>query len=435
MAGVRGKAAERPRVLLIAPPSSYRISAYHQAAADLGIDLVVASEGEHSLIPEVAGGIHVDLEFPEAALETIVAQAEREAFQAVVATDDATVELASRVAGRLGLSHNPPSAVRAARRKDLAREALAEAGLPVPPFRRIDLGAPLQPQLGGLEYPQVVKPLALSASRGVIRADNAAELIGACRRIAPLLATLSDAQERRFVLVEEFIPGAEYALEGMLQDGVLQILAVFDKPDPLMGPFFEETYYLTPSRLDPGCQDALARTVTDACRAYGLRQGPVHAEVRMASGKFWVLEIAARTIGGDCARLLSFGTGQGLEHLVLRQAIGEPVRASPSRGAAGVLMIPVPGAGVLRRVEGVMAARKVAGIQDLVIAVREGYELVPLPEGGSYLGFVFALGESPEAVERALRKAHSCLNFVLAPVWHIAPAAPQRGHPLGGQYR
>jgi biotin carboxylase len=423
MARASGAAVHRPRVLLIAPHSSYRISAYCQAAAGLGIDLAVASQGEHSLIPEIASGIHVDLEAPEEALEIIVEQAKGEAFQAVIASDDATVELASHVAGRLGLAHNPPSAARTARRKDLARKALARAGLPVPPFRRLDLGIPLEPQLAGLEYPQVVKPLALSASRGVIRADNPAEVVAACRRVAPLLTGLPDPEERRYVLVEGFIPGAEYALEGMLEDGALHVLAVFDKPDPLMGPFFEETYYLTPSRLAPSSQDAIARRVSDACRAYGLRQGPVHAEVRSAWGEFWVLEIAARTIGGDCARLLSFGTGRSLEELVLRQAVGERIRIPPPSGAAGVLMIPVPGAGVLRRVEGVMAARKVPGIEDVVIAVREGYELVPLPEGGSYLGFLFALEESPQAVERALREAHACLKFVLAPVWPIEPAA------------
>ncbi len=427
MARASGAAAHRPRVLLIAPHSSYRISAYYQAAAGLGIDLVVASQGEHSLIPEIASGIHVDLEAPKEALEIIVEQAKREAFQAVIASDDVTVELASHVARRLGLAHNPPSAARTARRKDLARNALARAGLPVPPFRRVDLGAPLEPQLAGLEYPQVVKPLALSASRGVIRADNPAEVVAACRRIAALVTRLPDPEERRYVLVEGFIPGAEYALEGMLEDGALHVLAVFDKPDPLMGPFFEETYYVTPSRLAPSSQVAVARRVSDACRAYGLRQGPVHAEVRSAWGEFWVLEIAARTIGGDCARLLSFGTGRSLEELVLRQAVGERIQITPPSGAAGVLMIPVPGAGVLRRVEGVMAARKVPGIEDVVIAVREGYELVPLPEGGSYLGFLFALEKSPQAVERALREAHACLNFVLAPVWRIEPAATHDG--------
>ncbi len=426
MARAGGTVAQGPRVLLIAPPNSYRISAYYQAAARLGIELVVVSQGQHSLIPEIASGIHVDLEVPEAALGTIEREAKRQAIQAVVATDDATVELASRVAERLGLAHNPPSAARTARRKDLARRALLRAGLPVPPFRRIDLDAPLEPQLEGLEYPQVVKPLALSASRGVIRADNVAELFDACRRIRPLLNELPDPEERRFALVENYIPGAEFALEGMLEDGALKVLAVFDKPDPLTGPYFEETYYITPSRLPPASQEAIALRVADACRAYGLCQGPVHAELRVASEEIWVLEIAARTIGGDCARLLSFGTGQGLEELVLRQAVGERIQTSAPSGAAGVLMIPVPGAGVLRRVEGVMAARKVPGIEEVVIAVREGYELVPLPEGGSYLGFLFALGESPETVERALREAHACLNFVLAPVWHIEPRAGAR---------
>ncbi len=416
-------ASQGSRVLLIAPHTSYRITAYYQAAASLGIDLVVASHGKHSLIPEIASGIHVDLEARDDALGTIVQHAEREPFQAVIATDDATVELASRVAQRLGLAHNSPRATRIARRKDLARKALAEAGLPVPAFRRVDLGTPLDPQLEGLDYPQVVKPLALSASRGVIRADSPAELVAACRRIGPLIAPLSDPEERRHVLVEAFLGGAEYALEGMLEDGALQVLAVFDKPDPLTGPYFEETYYLTPSRSSPATQEAIARRVAEACRAYGLRQGPVHAEVRVASGQVWVLEIAARTIGGDCARLLSFGTGQSLESLVLRQAVGERIKVAPQAGAAGVLMIPVPGAGVLRRVEGVMAARKVSGIEDVVIAVREGYELVPLPEGGSYLGFLFALGDTPDSVERALRRAHACLDFVLAPVWHIEPPA------------
>ncbi len=422
MARARGSEAPGPRVLLIAPHTSYRISAYYRAAAGLGIDLVVASRGEHSLIPEIASGIHVDLEHPQSAVETILRQARQGSFDAVIATDDATVELASRVAGRLGLPHNPTAATRIARRKDLARQALASAGLPVPTFRRVDLDAPIEPQLEGLEYPQVVKPLALSASRGVIRADNVADLAAACRRIAPLLEPLSDPEERRYALVEDFIAGSEFALEGLLEDGELRVLAVFDKPDPLDGPYFEETYYLTPSSLPEATQNSVARWVEEACRAYGLRQGPIHAEVRINPEAVWVLEIAARTIGGDCARLLSFGTGHSLEELVLRQAVGEQVRLSSTSGAAGVLMIPVPGAGVLRRVEGVMAAAKVPGIEDVVIAVREGYELVPLPEGGSYLGFLFAVGDSTRAVEQSLRRAHACLNFVLAPVWHIEPA-------------
>lgn len=384
---------------------------------------MVASQGEHSLVPEIASGIQIDLAAPEAAVETLTDAARRQRFDAVLATDDATVELASRVAAEIGLPHNPPSAVRIARRKDLARQALAAARLPVPEFRRIDLEQDPRAQVAELAYPLVLKPLALSGSRGVIRVDDDGQLMAACRRIAPLITDSTDEDERRFLLAETFLPGREFALEGMLGDGSLQVLAVFDKPDPLDGPYFEETYYITPSRLPPETQESLAHQVEAACLAYGLRQGPVHAELRLVDGEVYVLEIAARTIGGDCARLLSFGAEGGLEELVLRQAMGGSHAPAGNCGASGVLMIPVPGAGVLRRVEGVLAARRVPGVEDVVIAIREGYELVPLPEGGSYLGFVFARGGTPAEVETALRRAHACLNFVLAPVWRIeAPA-------------
>jgi biotin carboxylase len=372
-------------------------------------------------VPEIAAGINVDLESPSRVVDTVLDENKRRPFHAVIATDDATVELASHVAAALGLPHNPVAATRTARRKDLARRSLAAAGLPVPAFRRIDLSIALTAQVLDLAYPCVVKPLALSASRGVIRVDNFDELDAACRRIAPLLSDLPDEEERRFLLVEAFLPGPEVALEGMLAAGELKVLAIFDKPDPLEGPFFEETYYVTPSRLDGPDQDAITGAVEAACRAYGLRQGPIHAELRIVRGTPHVLEIAARTIGGDCARLLSFGTGASLEETVLRQAAGEPVQIEPQSGAAAVLMIPVPGAGVLRRVEGVIAALKVPGIVDVVIAVREGYEITPLPEGGSYLGFMFARGATPEEVEAALRHAHAKLKFVLAPAWRLEP--------------
>jgi biotin carboxylase len=421
MADDPGGARRRRRVLLIAPHTSYRISAYYEAATRLGIELVVASRGEYSLVPEIASGINIDLESPSRVVDTVLDENKRRPFHAVIATDDATVELASHVAGALGLPHNPVAATRKARRKDLARGSLAAAGLPVPAFRRIDLSTGLRAQVLDLSYPCVVKPLALSASRGVIRVDNFDELNAACRRIAPLLSDLPDEEERRFLLVEAYLPGTEVALEGVLAAGQLRVLAIFDKPDPLEGPFFEETYYVTPSRLDDALQKAVTKAVEAGCRAYGLRQGPVHAELRIVGGTPHVLEIAARTIGGDCARLLAFGTGASLEEVVLRQAVGEPVRIEPRPGAAAVLMIPVPGAGVLRRVEGVIDAQKVPGIEDVVIAVREGYEITPLPEGGSYLGFIFARGGSPDEVEAALRRAHAKLKFVLAPAWRLEP--------------
>jgi biotin carboxylase len=275
---------------------------------------------------------------------------------------------------------------------------------------------PLAPQLAGLAYPCVVKPIALSGSRGVIRADSPAELLAACERVRAILGEVDDPEERSRLLVEGFVPGPELALEGLLHDGGLRVLALFDKPDPLDGPFFEETYYVTPSRRGAATQALIARRVQEACRAFGLTQGPVHAEVRLWGGDAWVLEVAARTIGGQCARLLRFGTGRGLEELVLAQAAGLPLEVAEPDQAAGVLMIPTPVRGLLRRVEGVLAALRVPLVEDVEISVREGYPLVPLPEGSTYLGFVFARGPTPEQVERALREAHACLRVVTAPL-------------------
>ena len=412
------------RVLLITPPGSYRVHAYLEAARDLGVDMLVASEGEHSLVPGLSGGIRVDLADTAALVERAVSAHRERPIAAVVATDDATVEIANRAAAALGLSHNAPSAARVARRKDLARAALAAAGLPVPSARRVDLRCPLGPQLAGVDFPCVVKPLALAASRGVIRADDWSGLNAACRRAGAIAAAAAGSEgasirdeERHTLLVESFVPGQEIALEGMLEGGRLDVLAIFDKPDPLDGPFFEETIYVTPSRLPRRVQALAAERVRGGCAAYGLTEGPVHAELRIHDGEAWIIEIAGRTIGGDCARLFTFGSGTSLEHLVLQRALGRSPDAPFHGGgrAAGVLMIPTPGAGTLRRVEGVMAASRIPQIQEVSITVREGYELIPLPEGGTYLGFVFALGEDPAGVEASLRRAQEAIRVVLAP--------------------
>ena len=216
------------------------------------------------------------------------------------------------------------------------------------------------------------------------------------------------------------MPGREVAVEAMLDDGTLTILAMFDKPDPLDGPYFEETYYITPSRLAPALQRRIRQRVVAACRAYGLREGPIHAELRVRDGDARVIEVAARTIGGQCARLLRFGTGLSLEALVIAHAVGRPLAWQPSRNAGGVLMIPTPRAGILRRVEGVLAASRVPYVEEVEISIREGYELVPLPEGSSYLGFIFARAPNPALAERALRDAHACLNIVTAPMWKLS---------------
>ena len=428
----REQRARAARALLVAPARSYRIAAYCQAAATLGVEMVLASGGINPLIARAADGLQVDFGEPEQSVRTLLAAMRDAPISAVVATDDVAAEIASRVAEAAGLPHNPPSAARIARRKDLARATLSAAGVRVPRFRTIDLRRPLEPQIAGVGYPCVVKPLAMAASRGVIRADTPGELLVACRRVERIVGDCADEEERGTLLLEDFIPGFEVAVEGILQEGRLRPLAIFDKPDPLDGPFFEETYYVTPSRLDEARQALVLERVAEACLAYGLREGPVHAELRVNSEDAWIIEVAARTIGGDCARLLAFGTGASLEELVLTHALGRAPTLGPSTGAAGVLMIPTTRAGTLRRVEGVLEASRVPGVEDVVIAVREGYELVPLPEGGSYLGFVFARGASSEEVESALREAHTRLRVVVAPAWRLEAGSGGSGVPPSG---
>jgi biotin carboxylase len=411
--------SQRPRLLLVAPHSSYRIAPYLNAAQKLGVDILVASTSEHSLVSAVAEGLRIDLEHPEHALDTILAAASERPFAGIIATDDSAVELAAQIAEKFGLPHNSPEAVQLTHRKDLARARLKEHGVPVPGFKRIDLHGDLAGQAANLNYPCVIKPLSLSGSRGVVRADNTEQAIAAARRSAAIVADLNGEEERRYLLAEDYLPGIEIALEGMLHNGKLQVLALFDKPDPLEGPYFEETYYITPSRLSATQQTLIAQRVSEACIAYGLKHGPIHAELRLHNDEANILEVAARTIGGQCAQLLKQGSGHGLEELVIAQAIGKPLATQNTDNAAGVLMIPIPKAGILRRVEGLAAARKVEYIRDVEIYVREGYELIPLPEGAAYLGFIFAQADGPDQVEAALREAHAELNFVTAPIWRL----------------
>jgi len=415
---------ELQRLLLIAPHSSYRISPYISAAQKLGIEVLVASTSEHSLVSEIAEGLRINLDTTtdntEPSLDLIVKAHRNKPFTGVVATDDSAVSLASRAAKELGLPHNPPEAVRLTHRKDLARVCLAEKGVPVPDFRRIDLFADINTQIADLSYPCVIKPLSLSGSRGVIRVDDPEACIVACKRIQKIVSELPEEESQRFLLIEGYIPGVEVAVEAMLNKGELQLLALFDKPDPLEGPYFEETYYVTPSRLSDQQQKLIIQRVADACSAYGLVNGPVHAELRLHKNEAWILEVAARTIGGQCAQLLRHGTGHGLEELVIAQATGNSLQSEINDTAAGVLMIPIPGAGILRRVEGLAAARHVPYITEVEISVRSGYELIPLPEGAAYLGFIFAQGPDPESVENALRQAHAMLKFITAPSWKLS---------------
>jgi biotin carboxylase len=386
---------------------------------------VVASEGRHSIIGAYADGLQVDFRKPGRTLELIRADARRNGpYAGVIGTDDDTAELAARIGAGLGLPHNAAGSVAIARRKDWARARLSAAGCCVPRHHLLDLRRPLAGQIGSLPYPCVLKPVSLSASRGVIRADTREEVLSAAARIAIIIGGLADEDERNLLLAEDFVPGFEIAVEGMLRGGRLELLTVFDKPDPLDGPFFEETYYVAPSRLSATLREEVHRVLADACAAYGLREGPIHAECRVDGARVWVIEVAARTIGGLCARLFRLGTGFGLEEYVLAHAMGRTLMPRAESGGAGVLMIPIPGHGILRRVEGVAAASRVPGIEDVVIYVREGYELVPLPEGASYLGFIFARAETASQAEAALRQAHSRLRVILAPIWKAESRGP-----------
>jgi biotin carboxylase len=404
---------------LVAPPDSYRIAAYVQAAHSLGVELQIASRGEHSLVNEIAAGLHIDLDDERQALETILLAAGHNPYCSIIAPDDYTVELAANIAQALGLQHNPPDAARFSRRKDLAREQLRQHSIPTPDFRRIDLLKPLELQIAGFPFPCVVKPISLSGSRGVIRVDNVTEFVAACERVKNIVNMLSKDEEKNILLAETYIPGVEVAVEGFLKDSEFVPLALFDKPDPLEGPYFEETYYITPSRLPVETQQQIYTQVHAACQAYGLKTGPVHAELRLHDGEAWIIEVASRTIGGECAQLLKFGTGYSLEQLVIAHSMDLPLEMRPMEEAAGVLMIPTPKPGILRRVEGVLAAHKLPLIESVAISVREGYELQTLPEGSSYLGFIFARGPDPQAVEAALRQAHGMLNIVVSPLWKL----------------
>jgi len=409
------------RVLLIAPHGSYRTGAFVEAAQRQGIQLLVASEGKHSVVSTYASGLHLDFSFPDQALSEIQAIARQTPFTGVIGTDDATTELAAQAAKSLGLPHNPPAAVSIARRKDLSRQRLHAAGVQVPDYQRIELNREINQSSLTVAFPAVLKPLSLSASRGVMRVDDLGQLQQACQRLSAILRreykTASDISE--LALLEEFIPGNEVAVEGMLYQGNLQVLAVFDKPDPLDGPFFEESYYITPSRHSRETLDALHETVQSACRAYGLLEGPVHAECRINPQGIWLIEMAARTIGGLCGRLLTLGTAYQLEDLVLLHAIGQPVQAHADQQAAGVLMIPIPRNGVFKRVEGLLAAQKVPGIESISLQVAEGHRVTRLPEGESYLGFIFARHDTPAKAEAALREAHACLRLIIDPLWNV----------------
>ncbi|HEX8909733.1 MAG TPA: ATP-grasp domain-containing protein [Anaeromyxobacteraceae bacterium] len=408
-----------PALLLLVPTRSYRTDDFLAAASKLGVRVVLGSDLCHTVEERFgprAGEVALDFRRPQRAAERVAALATEQPIGGVVPTDEGTAILAALAAQRLGLRHNPPEATQRAGNKHLQREVLRAAGLPVPPFSLHALEDGPEAAAARVPYPCVLKPLVLSASRGVIRADDPGSFAAAWRRIERILHGARaerrprDEEAARFLLVEGFVPGAEVALEGLLRGGRLEVLALFDKPDPLDGPFFEETLYVTPSRHPAAQQAEVARLVEASARALGLAEGPLHAELRLAPSGPVVLEVAARSIGGLCARTLRFGAGVSLEEVLVAHAMGLPLPAlDRERRAAGVMMLPIPRRGILRGVGGIEAARAVPGVEDVVITIPEGREVEPLPEGDAYLGFAFARAERPEQVEAALREAHARL--------------------------
>lgn len=439
-------------LLLLSTTTGYQLRSFGDAARDVGVEIVFATDRCHTLDdPWRDAAVPVRFHDEDASLAAIVAASRVRPIEGVLAVGDRPVVLAARAAEALGLPGHPPGAARASAHKRLARERFAQAGLRVPAFVPVTLDAGIDDVAATVRYPVVLKPVGLSGSRGVMRADDAAQLRAAFRRVSALLARPEIRSQRtgleRELLVEAFIPGQEYAVEGLVTDGALTALAIFDKPDPLDGPFFEETIYVTPSRAPLDVQRRMLDTVAAAARALGLRQGPVHAECRVNAAGVYVLEVAARPIGGLCSRVLRFtaadahelpgapelpGAQQSafarknpaprsdaplsLEHVLLRHALGGSVEGlRREAAAAAVMMIPIPRRGVFKGVTGEERAARVPFVDEIRITAKRDQLLEPLPEAGSYLGFIFARAATPQEAERAVRDAHAHLHFTVDP--------------------
>ncbi len=418
------------RLLLLCTTTGYQTRAFVEAAGKMGLSVVFGTDRCHVLEdPWRDGALPLRFENPEESARQVVDYARSNSVDTIVALGDRPTPTAARACQALKLLYHPPAAADTCRDKYLSRERLGAAGLNVPLFARFPLEAdPRQLISSGspaLGFPCVLKPLALSASRGVIRADDPKQFANAFERIRALLLSpevrVMREETSDFIQAEAYVEGQEIAVEGLMDRGRLKALAIFDKPDPLAGPFFEETVYVTPSRLKAETQTQIVQTLQRATQALGLFHGPLHAELRINAKGIWVLEVAARSIGGLCSRALRFcspelGQDVSLEELLIRLALGEDVqKLHREQAASGVMMIPIPEAGIFQGVEGVERALETPGVEDVRITVKPNEKLVPLPEGSSYLGFIFARGLTPEFVEEALRFAHQKVRFVISP--------------------
>jgi biotin carboxylase len=438
-----------PRVLLLLPTTTYRTEAFVGAASRLGVDVTVASEQPNTLTRlNPAGLLTLDFKDPQEAAQRVVEFSTSHPIDAVVPVDSQVVVVGAAISAALGLRHNSVESATAAQDKHRMRQRFEQGGVPSPQFTLCSLDEDRVALAGRVDFPCVVKPLSLAASQGVIRADDEGQFIRAVNRLEAILKREHDAppasetsgdgrtqpqvrspESSRQFLVESFVDGAEVALEGILTRGKLRTLALFDKPDRLDGPFFEETIYVTPSRLSAGIQKSVSECAEQAVRATGLTEGPIHAELRLGEDGPWVIEVNPRSIGGLCSRVLRFGTGMSLEELIIRHAFEE--QFDPPKldcRPSGVMMIPIPDKGRLHEVRGLDQAKSVAGTEDVTISAHLGQDLVPLPEGSGYLGFIFARADSPQAVESALRESHAHLEFAIEPLEELGMGRDGEGH-------
>jgi biotin carboxylase len=414
----------RRRVLLLSTTTGYQLRSFGESAERLGIELLLATDRcDHLDDPWRDGALAVRFYDDDGSLRTIVDAAGARPIDAVLAVGDRPTVLAARVAEALRLTGNPVIAADATRSKGTMRRRFDAAGMRTPWFFHMRADVDAAKMAASVTFPCIVKPLGLSASRGVIRADTPQQFEYAVRRVRALLAR-PDVRAQRTgltdeLLIEGYIEGREYAVEGLLTNGALRVLAIFDKPDPLEGPFFEETIYVTPAVLSDIVQRAVADEVQRAITALGLVHGPLHAECRVGPHGITMLEIAARPIGGLCSKVLRFdadGRSVAFEELLLRHALGEDVtRFTREQNAAGVMMIPIPRRGIFKGVSGEIEAREVAHVDDVRITAKQDQLLEPLPEGDSYLGFIFARASEPHLVVASLREAHKRLAFEIDP--------------------
>ncbi len=408
------------RLLLLIPTTSYRTHDFMEAAHRLGIEVVLGSD-QRQVLEDISGGdtITIDFENSERGAEQILGYAKDHPIEAIVSVDDGANAVAARASTALGFRHNSPDAVGAARNKYRCRKRLAAAAVPTPDFRLASVHDDPSRVARSVSYPCVLKPLTLAMSRGVIRADGDNSFVAAFHRIAKIIAepdAVTPGEAADHILIEDYVAGTEYAVEGLIDQGRLNVLAIFDKPDPLEGPFFEETIYVTPARVTQDTRAAIANAAQKAVTAIGLTDGPTHIDLRVNDDGVFIIEVDARSIGGHCGRSLRFGAGTRLEEIILRHATGLPVETIEREDrAGGVMMIPIPKTGILQHVRGREGAASVPCVEEVDITIPVGQPVVTLPDGGRYLGFIIARADTPDVVIAALREAYRRLEFVIEP--------------------